>query len=73
MLAKRSGAASVILNSEKLWVVGGYDGNGELNSSEIIQLNKNPIPGPSIPFSVRYDFNLNFNNKIICSPHFVVL
>ena len=53
LLQKRTGAGSVVLDHETLWVVGGETGMEDLKSTEYISLHKPSVEGPLLPFSVE--------------------
>ena len=51
MTTKRSYASSVQLNSTTLWIVGGYNWGGYLDSSEFVGLDSTVgKPGPKLPY-----------------------
>ena len=54
MNSKRYGAASVVVNINKLWVLGGSDGSSYLSSTEYIQIGIGSSTGPELPFAVSY-------------------
>ena len=49
MIQKRSGAASVQVNSSTFWILGGYHDSTEF----IIQGQINGIPGPKLPYDLQ--------------------
>ena len=53
LLQKRTGAGSVVLDHETLWVVGGETGIEDLKSTEFISLHKPSVEGPMLPFSIE--------------------
>ena len=53
LLQKRANAASVVLDHDTLWVVGGESGFDDLNSTEFISLYQSPIEGPILPFTIE--------------------
>jgi len=63
MIKPRYGAASVVLNTTTMWVMGGY-GNGYLSSTEFITLEK-AVSGPSLPHAVSYHCAVKFNESQI--------
>ena len=56
MVNKRSSAAGVKVNSTTFWILGGFDGNSNLDyldSTEfIIQGQTNGVPGPKLPYGM---------------------
>ena len=65
MLHRREAAASVVLNENTLWIVGGHDGDVDLNTTEFITLDKGPIRGPDLPFTVSCHSLIQFDEKSI--------
>ena len=64
MTQARYYAASVVLNSTTMWVIGGYSGSSAVLSTEFITLEKS-VPGPSLP-EVLYSFcAVKFNESQI--------
>ena len=62
MTSKRYGAASVVLNTTTMWVMGGRDnspGYPYLSSTELISLEK-AVPGPSLKYGYTYNKNAAF-------------
>ena len=53
LLQKRANAASVVLDHDTLWVVGGESGFDDLKSTEFISLYQSPIEGPILPFTIE--------------------
>ena len=51
MKSKRAYAASVVLDNNQLWVMGGYDGS-RLKSTEYIQIDAGSTSGPDLPLAV---------------------
>ena len=51
MKSKREHAASVLVNINKLWVLGGWDGS-RLSSTEYIQIGIGSSTGPQLPLAV---------------------
>ena len=66
LILKREAAASVVLDQDTLWIVGGHDSDVDSNSSEFVRLEEPPIKGPNFPFTischtmVKVDENLIF-------------
>ena len=63
LLAPRSGAAGVILDSS-LWIVGGFNGYEELNTTEFVSVGSS-IPGPALPLSIRRHAMVKFNEESV--------
>ena len=51
MIEKRIFAASVALDQNTLWIVGGYNGD-DLNSTEFIKLGQPSVKGRNLPFRI---------------------
>ena len=57
MQEKRYGAASVVINDSSIWIVGGNNGENDLNSSEVISLHDNKgksTKGFQFPFTITF-------------------
>ena len=53
MTSKRDWHASVQLDSERIWILGGNDGNSNLDTTEFIQLDRTVgTPGPKLPYAM---------------------
>ena len=70
MLQKRCHASGVVLNQNKLWIVGGDGGskwyeNVSGNTSEFISLEKEPQEGPDLPFTISHHSMVIYNEKSI--------
>ena len=52
MKSKRRYAASVVLDNNKLWVMGGHDGSTYLSSTEYVQIGAGSTSGPDLPLAV---------------------
>ena len=68
MIEKRRGAASVALDQNTLWVVGGSGGRIRriTNSTEFIKLGQPSVKGPDLPYSIYIiggDQNGSFPSK----------
>ena len=63
MTEPRYFAASVVLNTTTMWVMGGY-GNGYLSSTEFITTEK-AVSGPSLPHAVNAHCAVKFNESQI--------
>ena len=64
MAEPRYGAASIVLNTTTMWVLGGYDGSNYLSSSEFLTLD-NAVAGPSLPYKMGYHCAVKFNESQI--------
>ena len=64
MTEPRYGAASIVLNTTTMWVVGGWDGSNFLSSSEFITL-ENAVAGPSLPYKMYLHCAVKFNESQI--------
>ena len=49
---KREAAASVVLDQDTLWIVGGHDSDIDSNTSEFVRLDEPPMKGPNFPFAI---------------------
>ena len=69
MIEKRSYAASVALDQNTLWIVGGYNGRNELSSTEFIKLgqrsSRGVFEGPDLPFTIYNHSMIQFDKKSI--------
>ena len=65
MLQRREAAASVVLNQNTLWIVGGHDGDVDLNTTEFITLDEGSIRGPDLPFTVSCHSLIQFDENSI--------
>jgi hypothetical protein len=52
MLEERLYSASLTLNSSHLWVTGGINGNGYLQTSEFVSIGQPSVQGPDLPYAV---------------------
>jgi hypothetical protein len=52
MLEERRNSASLTLNSTHLWITGGANRNGELQTSEFVSIGQPAVKGPDLPFAV---------------------
>ena len=62
MKRKRYRASSVVLDNNKLWVMGGYDGIF-LITSEYIQIGEDSISGPDLPNAVYCHTSVAWNSS----------
>ena len=65
ILQHRDFASSVVLNKTTLWVVGGWNGISDLRSTELVTLDQASTIGPELPFSIRSQGMVNYNNNAI--------
>ena len=65
MLEKRASAASIVLNHNMLWIVGGHNGDAPLQSSEFIQLGQPTVKGPDMPFTMVQSSMVQYDEKSI--------
>ena len=65
MIEKRCYAASVALDQSTLWIVGGYNGNNSLNSTEFIKLGQPSVKGRDLPFTIGDHSMIQFDEKSI--------
>ena len=64
MKSKRAYAASVLVNINKLWVLGGKDdGSSYLSSTEYIQIGIGSSTGPHLPLAVGYHAMVALNTS----------
>ena len=62
MMMKRGGAASIVLEAEKLWILGGYNGiNDRLSSTEYIFSDGRTEEGPPMPIALSYHAMVKIN------------
>jgi hypothetical protein len=52
MLEKRRDSASLTLNSTHLWITGGTNDNGNLQTSEFVSIGQAAVKGPDLPYAV---------------------
>jgi hypothetical protein len=52
MIEERESSASLTLNSSHLWVTGGKNGNGFLQTSEFVSIGQPSVQGPDLPYAV---------------------
>ena len=64
MTQARYYAASVVLNSTTMWVIGGYSGSSAVLSTEFITLEKS-VPGPSLPKELSFVCAVKYNESQI--------
>ena len=66
MIEKRYDAASVVLNHDTLWIVGGKDENNiQLRSTEFIKRGQPSVKGPDLPFTVCNHSMIKIDEKSI--------
>jgi len=55
MTTKRSESANVQINASTLWILGGWNGDDRLDSSEFVELDSTVgKPGPKLPYAVSF-------------------
>ena len=64
MIEKRRDAASVALDQNTLWIVGGYNGRNELSSTEFIKLDQPSVKGRDLPFTISYHSMIQYLSLI---------
>ena len=64
MIEKRRFAASVALDQNTLWIVGGENGD-DLNSTEFIKLGQPSVKGRDLPFKIRNHSMIQYDEKSI--------
>ena len=62
---KRFNHASVLLDQNTLWLVGGNNENGLLRSTEFIKFGQPPIKGPNLPFRIGSHSMIHYDKKSI--------
>ena len=55
----------MVFNNNTLWITGGHDGYLELSSTEFISLDKPPIHGPGLPFTISWHTMVQFGSDLI--------
>ena len=55
----------MVLNNDTLWIVGGHDGYRELSSTEFVSINKSPVPGPPLPFTISWHTMVQYDSNSI--------
>ena len=65
MIEKRRDAASVALDQITLWIVGGFNGNNSLNSTEFIKLGQPSVKGRDLPFRIINHSILQYDERSI--------
>jgi hypothetical protein len=68
MLEERRYSASLTLNSSHLWVTGGQNGNGRLQTSEFVSIGQPSVQGPDLPYAVQGHclVGLNSSTALLC-------
>jgi hypothetical protein len=68
MLEERSESASLTLNSSHLWVTGGKNGNGFLQTSEFVSIGQPSVQGPDLPYAVAGHclVGVNSSTALLC-------
>ena len=66
MTEKRTEAASVALDQNILWIVGGHDEHyNDLRTTEFIKLGQSSVKGPHLPFTINGHSMIQYNEKSI--------
>ena len=65
MIEKRSFAASVALDQNTLWIVGGNNGRKSLKSTEFIKFDQPSVKGRDLPFTISNHSMIQYNEKSI--------
>ena len=63
MTSKRGFHSSVALSDERIWMLGGHDGNGELDSTEFVTRD-GAVNGPTLPEAVEGHCSVKLNELI---------
>jgi hypothetical protein len=68
MLEEREFSASLTLNSSHLWVTGGSNGNGFLQTSEFVSIGQPSVQGPDLPYAVAGHclVGVNSSTALLC-------
>jgi hypothetical protein len=68
MLEERYDSASLTLNSSHLWVTGGRNGNGILQTSEFVSIGQPSVQGPDLPYAVSRHclVGVNSSTALLC-------
>jgi hypothetical protein len=68
MLETRQDSASLTLNSTHLWITGGYNGNGSLQTSEFVSIGQPAVKGPDLPYRVKGHclVGVNSSTALLC-------
>ena len=57
--------ASVVLDQSTLWIVGGFNGNNDLSSTEFIKLGQPSVKGSDMPFRIYGHSMIQYDEKSI--------
>jgi hypothetical protein len=68
MLEERGSSASLTLNSTHIWITGGYNSNGRLQTSEFVSIGHAPVYGPDLPYAVYQHclVGVNSSTALLC-------
>jgi hypothetical protein len=68
MLEERYTSASLTLNSNHLWITGGYNSNGYLQTSEFVSIGQAAVKGPDLPYVVSDHclVRVNSSTALLC-------
>ena len=58
-MERRKFSASVAIDETSLWITGGYNAFNNKKSTEFVSLNKSPLKGPDLPFTIWVRFELS--------------
>jgi hypothetical protein len=64
MLENRANASSLTLNSTHLWITGGENSNGYLQTSEFISIGQPAVKGPDLPYEVQLHCLVRVNSSM---------
>jgi hypothetical protein len=68
MLEERHDSASLTLNSTHIWVTGGHNDNGRLQTSEFVSIGQPSVKGPDLPYAVSEHciVGVNSSTALLC-------
>ena len=58
IMERRKFSASVAIDETTLWITGGYNAFNNKKSTEFVSLNKSPLKGPDLPFTIWVRFEI---------------
>ena len=59
IMERRKFSASVAIDETTLWITGGYNAFNNKKSTEFVSLNKSPLKGPDLPFTIWVRFEIS--------------
>jgi hypothetical protein len=64
----QSSVVGLILNRTHLWITGGYNGNGSLQTSEFVSMGQAAVKGPDLPYAVEVHclVGVNSSTALLC-------